>query len=140
MTRLAEPYLSNNDLDEAGLISLAPALLAMTTLTLLCLARRHLKAAGLVSLAPLLLIQDVLVWVRGEDGESLCFGIMLSTPLGILMDAYCSRKNTAVGSMNFLYDGLRVSPLSTALELEMEDGDEMQATLHQRWMMRCCIS
>jgi hypothetical protein len=27
-------------------------------------------------------------------------------------------------------DGLRVSPLGTALELEMEDGDEMQATLN----------
>jgi hypothetical protein len=53
-----------------------------------------------------------------------------NTKLGNLMDAYCARTKVSLDS----YESLsriftRVSPLSTPLELGMEEGDEMVAVL-----------
>jgi small ubiquitin-related modifier len=75
--------------------------------------------------------------VKGQDGECLHFKIIVTTPLKKLMDAYCARRQVHAGSVAFLLgkphhprSGTRLSPTETPLQLEMEDGDEIDAILH----------
>jgi small ubiquitin-related modifier len=69
--------------------------------------------------------------VKSQAGETIHFKIRRSTRLGKLMDAYCDTRNIARhGVSTFLYDGQRISHAETPLQLEMEDGDEIDAMLH----------
>ena len=75
--------------------------------------------------------------VKGQDGEAVHFKIIVTTPLKKVMDAYCARRQVHAGSVAFLLgkphhprSGTRLSPTETPLQLEMEDGDEIDAILH----------
>jgi len=59
------------------------------------------------------------------------FKIKKSTPLKKLMNAFCSRQAVEINQMVFLYDGQRVLPEETPAQLGMEDGDLIDAMLHQ---------
>ncbi|KAH7546779.1 hypothetical protein FEM48_Zijuj01G0237500 [Ziziphus jujuba var. spinosa] len=48
-----------------------------------------------------------------------------------LMNAYCDRQSVEFNSIAFLFDGRRLRAEQTPDELEMEDGDEIDAMLHQ---------
>ncbi|KAH9744968.1 Small ubiquitin-related modifier 1 [Citrus sinensis] len=50
---------------------------------------------------------------------------------GQLMNAYCDRQSVELNSIAFLFDGRRLRGEQTPDELEMEDGDEIDAMLHQ---------
>ncbi|KAL6140181.1 hypothetical protein ACLB2K_058482 [Fragaria x ananassa] len=83
--------------------------------------------------------------VKGQDGNEVFFRIKRSTQLKKLMNAYCDRQSVELNSIAFLFDGrrlraeqtpdeVRLSSLLCVLELcrlEMEDGDEIDAMLHQ---------
>ncbi|PPD93648.1 hypothetical protein GOBAR_DD09397 [Gossypium barbadense] len=62
--------------------------------------------------------------VKGQDGNEVFFRIKRSTQLKKLMNAYCDRQSVDFNSIAFLFDGRR-------LRLEMEEGDEIDAMLHQ---------
>lgn len=47
------------------------------------------------------------------------------------MNAYCDRQSVDFNSIAFLFDGRRLRAEQTPDELEMEDGDEIDAMLHQ---------
>ena len=47
------------------------------------------------------------------------------------MNAFCSRQAVEFNQMVFLYDGQRVLPEETPAQLGMEDGDLIDAMLHQ---------
>lgn len=47
------------------------------------------------------------------------------------MNAYCDRQSVEINSIAFLFDGRRLRGEQTPDELEMEDGDEIDAMLHQ---------
>lgn len=47
------------------------------------------------------------------------------------MNAYCDRQSVDFNSIAFLFDGRRLRGEQTPDELEMEDGDEIDAMLHQ---------
>ncbi|QCE11530.1 small ubiquitin-related modifier [Vigna unguiculata] len=47
------------------------------------------------------------------------------------MNAYCDRQSVDFSSIAFLFDGRRLRAEQTPDELEMEDGDEIDAMLHQ---------
>ncbi|CAI0452347.1 unnamed protein product [Linum tenue] len=47
------------------------------------------------------------------------------------MNAYCDRQSMDFSSVVFLFDGRKIRPEHTPVELEMENGDEIDAMLHQ---------
>ncbi|KAF3612935.1 Small ubiquitin-related modifier 1 [Capsicum annuum] len=66
-----------------------------------------------------------------DDGNEVFFRIKRSTQLKKLMNAYCDRKSVNFNAIAFLFDGRRLRAEQTPDELEMEDGDEIDAMLHQ---------
>lgn len=48
-----------------------------------------------------------------------------------LMDSYCQRNGITRTSVRFIYDGERIQDQQTAKELQMEDGDSIDAVLEQ---------
>ncbi|KAL4192673.1 hypothetical protein AMTRI_Chr06g195430 [Amborella trichopoda] len=66
-----------------------------------------------------------------KDGNEVFFRIKRSTQLRKLMTAYCDRQSVDFNSIAFLFDGRRLRGEQTPDELEMEDGDEIDAMLHQ---------
>lgn len=66
-----------------------------------------------------------------QDGNEVFFRIKRSTQLKKLMNAYCDRQSVEINSIAFLFDGRRLRAEQTPDELEMEDGDEIDAMLHQ---------
>ncbi|KAH0736654.1 hypothetical protein KY290_012305 [Solanum tuberosum] len=69
--------------------------------------------------------------VKSQDGNEVFFRIKRSTQLKKLMNAYCDRQSVDFTSIAFLFDGRRLRAEQTPDELEMEDGDEIDAMLHQ---------
>ncbi|OVA01627.1 Ubiquitin domain [Macleaya cordata] len=70
--------------------------------------------------------------VKANDGgNEVFFRIKRSTQLRKLMTAYCDRQSVDINSIAFLFDGRRLRAEQTPDELEMEDGDEIDAMLHQ---------
>ncbi|KAM3269890.1 small ubiquitin-related modifier 2-like [Capsicum chacoense] len=69
--------------------------------------------------------------VKTQDGNEVFFRIKRSTQLKKLMNAYCDRKYVNFNAIAFLFDGRRLRAEQTPDELEMEDGDEIDAMLHQ---------
>ncbi|GKU86048.1 hypothetical protein SLE2022_248710 [Rubroshorea leprosula] len=69
--------------------------------------------------------------VKGQDGNEVFFRIKRSTQLRKLMMAYCDRQSVDFNAIAFLFDGRRLRGEQTPDELEMEDGDEIDAMLHQ---------
>ncbi|CAI9755038.1 unnamed protein product [Fraxinus pennsylvanica] len=69
--------------------------------------------------------------VKGQDGSEVVFRIKRSTQLKKLMNAYCDRQSVEFNSIAFLFDGRRLRGEQTPDELEMEEGDEIDAMLHQ---------
>jgi hypothetical protein len=136
VTKLVSLNLSRNNLEAAGAASLTPVLATMTQLTSLDLEHHYVldyieAAADLqprpVSLAHLRSVLPLNLRVLGEDGEKIPFRILRTTLLKKLMDAYCARRNKDPDLMGFLFVGNLISPSNTALELEMEEDDEIDA-------------
>ncbi|KAL8195572.1 hypothetical protein R6Q57_025975 [Mikania cordata] len=69
--------------------------------------------------------------IAWKDGNEVFFRIKRSTQLKKLMNAYCDRQSVELNSIAFLFDGRRLRAEQTPDELEMEDGDEIDAMLHQ---------
>ncbi|KAK6132865.1 hypothetical protein DH2020_033396 [Rehmannia glutinosa] len=65
------------------------------------------------------------------EGNEVFFRIKRNTQLKKLMNAYCDRQSVDFNSIAFLFDGRRLRAEQTPDELEMEDGDEIDAMLHQ---------
>jgi hypothetical protein len=66
-----------------------------------------------------------------QDGGEVFFRIKSTATLKKLMHAYCDRQSVDPQSIAFLFDGRRLRAEQTPAELEMEDGDEIDAMLHQ---------
>ncbi|OLY84285.1 Ubiquitin-like protein pmt3/smt3 [Smittium mucronatum] len=69
--------------------------------------------------------------VVGADNQDIFFKIKNTTRLEKLMQAYCDRTGCALSSVRFLFDGQRLAPTNTPKELEMEDGDTIDAMVEQ---------
>ncbi|KAG8078881.1 hypothetical protein GUJ93_ZPchr0007g5221 [Zizania palustris] len=68
--------------------------------------------------------------VNGQDGSELFFRIKRSTQLKKLMNAYCDHQSLDLRAIAFLFDDRMLRANQTPDELEMEDGDEIDAMLH----------
>ncbi|KAL5700055.1 Small ubiquitin-related modifier 2 [Ranunculus cassubicifolius] len=69
--------------------------------------------------------------VKDQNGNETFFRIKKSTQLKKLMNAYCDRQSVDPNTIVFLFDGRRLKPDQTPDELEMDEGDEIDAMLHQ---------
>nr|XP_043630790.1 small ubiquitin-related modifier 2-like [Erigeron canadensis] len=69
--------------------------------------------------------------VQGQYKNEVFFRIKRSTKLKKLMNAYCENQSVVLNTFAFLYDGRLIGAEQTPDELEMEDGDEIDAMLHQ---------
>ena len=69
--------------------------------------------------------------VKNAEGKEVVFKLKSNTPLRKLMDAYCQREGLPADGVRFLYDGERLNRDQTPGELEMEDGDEIDALVEQ---------
>ncbi|XP_051133587.1 small ubiquitin-related modifier 1-like [Andrographis paniculata] len=69
--------------------------------------------------------------VKGQDGSEVFFRIKKSTQLKKLMNAYCDRHSVDLNSIAFLFDGRRLRGEQTPDDVDLEDGDEIDAMLHQ---------
>ncbi|CAM8965354.1 unnamed protein product [Rhodiola kirilowii] len=76
--------------------------------------------------------QQIHFKVKGEDGNiEGFFRMKRSTQLKKLMYAYCDIKSVELNSIVFFFDGRRLHGYQTPDELEMEDGDIIDAMLPQ---------
>merc|ERR1712046_154054 len=69
--------------------------------------------------------------VVGPANQEVHFRVKKTTALRKLMTAYCERQGQDVAALEFLFDGDRLRPEQTPEELEMEDGDSIDAMVKQ---------
>ncbi|KAJ7054838.1 small ubiquitin-related modifier [Mycena amicta] len=71
------------------------------------------------------------VKVVSSTGEEVFFKIKKSTKLSKLQGAYASKVGKDVGSIRFLYDGVRINDDDTPSTLDMEDNDTIDVMVEQ---------
>jgi len=69
--------------------------------------------------------------VVSSTGEEVFFKIKRSTKLSKLQGAYASKVGKDVGSIRFLYDGVRIQDDDTPSSLDMEDNDTIDVMVEQ---------
>ncbi|CAH8363486.1 unnamed protein product [Eruca vesicaria subsp. sativa] len=74
----------------------------------------------------------IILKVKGPDGYEVTFRMQRSAQLKKLMDAFCDRVYVDLNSLVFLLDGRPLLPEQTPDELDMKDGDEIEAMLNLR--------
>ncbi|KAI5951594.1 SMT3 [Candida jiufengensis] len=66
--------------------------------------------------------------LKVSDGSAeIFFKIKRNTPMKRLMEAFCKRQGKDMNSLRFLIDGNRVEPNNTPDDLDLEDGDTIEA-------------
>ncbi|KAI5964596.1 SMT3 [Candida pseudojiufengensis] len=66
--------------------------------------------------------------LKVSDGSAeIFFKIKRNTPMKRLMEAFCKRQGKDLNSLRFLIDGVRVEPNNTPDDLDLEDGDTIEA-------------
>ncbi|KAI7731020.1 hypothetical protein M8C21_017414 [Ambrosia artemisiifolia] len=68
--------------------------------------------------------------VKAECGNEVFFKMKRSTQLKRLINTYCDVQSIELNSVAFLFDGRRLLGEHTPHQLEMEDGDAIDAMLH----------
>jgi small ubiquitin-related modifier len=74
---------------------------------------------------------QISIRVMGQDGSEVFFKLKKTTPLQKMFTAYAERLAQPPGTLRFLYDGNRLRGEQTPKELDMEDGDMVDAVLQQ---------
>ena len=92
--------------------------------TELCDSRPHLTSG--VQFNPCINLTTV-----SQNGGKIFFKCKYATPLGKLMQAWCTNQSVRMSSVRFLFDGTRINEDMRPFELEMEDGDTIDVMLEQ---------
>ncbi|XP_052176723.1 small ubiquitin-related modifier 2-like [Diospyros lotus] len=71
------------------------------------------------------------ILVTAQDGREIFYKIYGETKMKKLMTHYCTRRGLQYETVRFLIDGKKVDPKKTANQLELEDGDSIDAMLEQ---------
>lgn len=69
--------------------------------------------------------------VKDQDGAEVHFKVRMSTKFEKIFTAFCSKKSLDPSHVRFLFDGQRIQSTSTPADLEMEDGDSIDAMMEQ---------
>ncbi|CAI6372992.1 unnamed protein product [Macrosiphum euphorbiae] len=62
-----------------------------------------------------------------QEGATLNYMIKMTTPLDILMKAYCIGSDLPMNGVRLMYNGRQVGRLDTPLSLGMEEGESLLA-------------
>lgn len=75
---------------------------------------------------------DTHINLKVSDGAvEIFFKIKKTTPMKRLMEAFCKRQGKSMSSVRFFVDGVRVNAENTAQDLDLEDGDIIEAHREQ---------
>ncbi|KAF8630581.1 hypothetical protein AX17_005393 [Amanita inopinata Kibby_2008] len=69
--------------------------------------------------------------VVSSTGDEVYFKIKRSTKLSKLQGAYANKVGKDVGSIRFLYDGVRIQDDDTPASLDMEDNDTIDVMVER---------
>ena len=67
-----------------------------------------------------------------QDGIEIFFTPKFATKLQRVMTAFCNRRGVAMNSVRFLFDGSRINPIQTPVELEFEEGEVIDVMVEQQ--------
>ncbi|GAB4820914.1 hypothetical protein N2152v2_007960 [Parachlorella kessleri] len=69
--------------------------------------------------------------VKDQDGGEVVFKVKPTTRFEKIFNAFCQKKAVDQTQVRFVFDGARISPISTPADLDMTDGDTIDAFLEQ---------
>ena len=75
--------------------------------------------------------KSINIKVKGPDGSEVFFKIKWNTVMRALMEAYCQRSGFDKQGIHFLFEGERIQAYNTPDELDMDEGDVVDAMLMQ---------
>jgi small ubiquitin-related modifier len=73
----------------------------------------------------------ITIRVRNQWNNELFFMIHRSTRLEKVLNTFAQETGMCINKIKFMFDAKRVDPAATPGELEMEDGDCMDASIEQ---------
>ncbi|CAJ2664810.1 unnamed protein product [Trifolium pratense] len=81
------------------------------------------------------------IWVivKETNGiQNIHFRMRRNYQMKKMMNVYCDRSSLDFDSIVFFFKGVRIWPDQTPYELDIDDGDEIDAALYEHW--RACIN
>ncbi|KAL0886857.1 hypothetical protein Bca101_010840 [Brassica carinata] len=73
----------------------------------------------------------ITIKVKSQDDVDVYFRIKRDVELRKMMEAFSHRVGKQMSAFVFLFDGIRIKPNQTPNELDLEEGDEIDALVHQ---------
>ncbi|XP_017225819.1 small ubiquitin-related modifier 2 [Daucus carota subsp. sativus] len=73
---------------------------------------------------------DIITVVVKSQVKEVHFKVKRNTKMQKIFKMFCDKAQVEFRSMRFLIDGCRVSPTATPEELNMRDGDEVEAMIY----------
>ncbi|XP_011091452.1 small ubiquitin-related modifier 2-like [Sesamum indicum] len=77
------------------------------------------------------IVSKIALSIKSQDGDEVYYRFPRDKKLQHLFTSYCRQKKLSYDAIAFVYDGRRVKASKTPLEMEMEDGDSIDAMMHQ---------
>mmetsp|Transcript_21221 Transcript_21221/g.53788 ORF Transcript_21221/g.53788 Transcript_21221/m.53788 type:complete len:93 (+) Transcript_21221:586-864(+) len=77
-------------------------------------------------------VETINLRVSTQDGNAIHFKCKMTTPMGKLMSAFCERQGVEMHPIRFLFDDCRIMQDQTPIDLEMEDGDSIDAMIEHQ--------
>eukprot|EP00908_Phaeocystis_cordata_P020762 Transcript_32421.p1 GENE.Transcript_32421~~Transcript_32421.p1 ORF type:complete len:534 (-),score=90.95 Transcript_32421:346-1890(-) len=71
------------------------------------------------------------VTVVTQDGNEVCFSILMRTRLQKMMLAFCNRQGCSMNAVRFLFDGNRINETQTPSQLEFENDEVVDVMVEQ---------
>ena len=76
-------------------------------------------------------VEHINIKVTASDGNEVHFRVKPNTPFRKIFTAYCERLGKTMNDVRFMWDGRRVEADQTPNELDLEDGDRIEAMVEQ---------
>ncbi|XP_010446134.1 PREDICTED: putative small ubiquitin-related modifier 7 [Camelina sativa] len=80
---------------------------------------------------PLVPSSHISIKIKSQDDICVYFRIKRDVELRTMMHAYSAKVGQQMSCFRFHFDGIRIKPNQTPNELELEDGDEIDALVEQ---------
>ncbi|XP_019086724.1 PREDICTED: putative small ubiquitin-related modifier 7 [Camelina sativa] len=80
---------------------------------------------------PLVPSSHISIKIKSQDDICVYFRIKRDVELRTMMHAYSAKVGQQMSCFRFHFDGVRIKPYHTPNELELEDGDEIDALVEQ---------
>ncbi|KAG7534385.1 Rad60/SUMO-like domain [Arabidopsis thaliana x Arabidopsis arenosa] len=80
---------------------------------------------------PLIPSSHITVKIKSQDDICVYYRIKKDVELRAMMQAYSDKVGVEMSAFKFHLDGIRIKPNQTPNELDLEDGDEIDAFVYQ---------